>query len=322
MENELAQLSINDEEEEIIHIPTDPSTENRGETTKLVGCFLTTSTIHFPAMKSTMANLWHPVKGVRICDLGEKSYLFQFFHVMDMNKVLKGSPWTFNHHPLVLYKLDMNKVLKGSPWTFNHHLLVLYKLELGEDPLQVPLVLTPFWVQVHDVPTGLFSKILAAQLGNFLGNFMEHDVSYLGKENRNFMRIRVQIDIRSPLKRRKKISFGGKCSYVTFKYERLSLFCFYCGRLGHNDSFCEAKMNLGVEIAEMGWDLSIRAQSRRSLSMNNIWLREERDGDNGGTDAEFGGFRMGQKHPGWKIKYGKSVDPVLGFNLEGGSSYA
>ncbi|KAL1104646.1 hypothetical protein V6Z11_D04G079600 [Gossypium hirsutum] len=31
---------------------------------------------------------------------------------------------------------------------------------------------------------------------------------------------------------------------------------------------------------------------------------------------------MGQKHPGWKIKYGKSVDPVLGFNLEGGSLYA
>ncbi|MFQ6666718.1 hypothetical protein Gotur_032973 [Gossypium turneri] len=121
MENELAQLSINEEEEEIIHIPIDPSTENRGETTQLVGCFLTASTIHFPAMKSTMANLWHPIKGVRIRDLGEKRYLFQFFHVM-----------------------DMNRVLKGSPWTFNNHLLVLYKLELGEDPLQVPLVLTLF----------------------------------------------------------------------------------------------------------------------------------------------------------------------------------
>ncbi|MBA0842187.1 hypothetical protein Goarm_002031, partial [Gossypium armourianum] len=258
MENELAQLSINDEEEEIIHIPIDPNRENRGEIFQLVGCFLTASTIHFPAMKSTMANLWHPVKGVRICDLGEKRYLFQFFHAM-----------------------DMNRVLKGSPWTFNNHLLVLYKLELGEDPLQIPLVLTPFWVQIYNIPTGLFSDSLAVQLGNFLGNFMEHDISLLGKGNRNFMRIRVQIDIRRPLKRRKNISFGGNCSYVNFKYERLSLFCFYCGRLGHNDSFCEERMNLGVEIAEMGWDLSIRAQSRRSLAMNSIWLREEGDGDVG-----------------------------------------
>ncbi|MBA0786908.1 hypothetical protein Gotri_027097 [Gossypium trilobum] len=154
-------------------------------------------------MKSTMANLWHPVKGVQICDLGEKRYLFQFFHAM-----------------------DMNRVLKGSPWTFNNHLLVLYKLELGEDPLQIPLVLTHFWVQIYNIPTGFFSDNLAVQLGNFLGNFMEHDTSLLGKGNRNFMRIRVQIDIRRPLKRRKKISFGGNCSYVTFKYERLSLFCF------------------------------------------------------------------------------------------------
>ncbi|MBA0818690.1 hypothetical protein Gohar_021848 [Gossypium harknessii] len=184
-------------------------------------------------------------------------YLFQFFHAM-----------------------DMNRVLKGSPWTFNNHLLVLYKLELGEDPLQIPLVLTPFWVQIYNIPTSFFSDILAVQLGNFLGNFMEHDVSSLGKRNRNFMRIRVQIDIRRPLKRRKKISFGGKCSYVNFKYERLSLFCFYCGRLGHNDSFCEERLNLGVEIAEMGWDLSLRAQSRRSLAMNSIWLREEGDWDN------------------------------------------
>ncbi|MBA0577596.1 hypothetical protein Golob_023882 [Gossypium lobatum] len=63
MENVLGQLSINDEEEEIIHIPIEPNRENRGEIFQLVGCFLTASTIHFSAMKSTMANLWHPVKG-------------------------------------------------------------------------------------------------------------------------------------------------------------------------------------------------------------------------------------------------------------------
>ncbi|MBA0814505.1 hypothetical protein Gohar_020332 [Gossypium harknessii] len=215
--------------------------------------------------------------------------------------------------------MDMNRVLKGSPWTFNNHLLVLHKLELRKDTLQIPLVLTPFWVQVYNIPIGLFSDILAVQLGNFLGNFLEHDVSVLGKGNRNYMRIRVQIDIRRLLKRRKKMSFGGKCSYVNFKYERLSLFYFYCGRLGHNDSFCKERMNLGVETAEMGWDLSIRAQSRRSLAINSIWLQEEGDRDNRGIDAEFRNFRKEQKTPGWKIRYGENVDPVLGFTLAGGS---
>ncbi|MBA0754247.1 hypothetical protein Gogos_020268 [Gossypium gossypioides] len=40
-----------------------------------------------------------------------------------------------------------------------------------------------------------------------------------------------------------------------------------------------AKMALGVEVAEMRWDLSLRAQSRRALAMNSIWLREEDEGD-------------------------------------------
>lgn len=133
-------------------------------------------------------------------------YLFQFFYIM-----------------------DMERVLKGSPWTFNNHLLILYKLQWREDPLKVPLILTPFWVQVHDVLIGYYSENLAMQLGNFLGNFMEYDGSSLGKENRNFMRIQVQIDIRRPLKRNKQIMFCGKCSYVRFKYEKLFLFCFFCG---------------------------------------------------------------------------------------------
>ncbi|KAH1056793.1 hypothetical protein J1N35_034858 [Gossypium stocksii] len=198
-----------------------------------------------------MVSLWHPVRGAQIRDLGEKMYLFQFFHVM-----------------------DMNRVLKGSLWTFNNHLLVLHRLQCGEDPLKVRLIYTHFWVQVHDVPVGLFSEKLAAQLGNFLRSFLEYDCANLGKENRNYMRIRVQMDIRRPLKRKKQVMFN-ICSYIRFRCKRLSLFYFYCGRLRHNDSFCEAKMLLGVEFAELGWDLSLRAQSRRALSINSVWLREE-----------------------------------------------
>ncbi|PPD92920.1 hypothetical protein GOBAR_DD10126 [Gossypium barbadense] len=37
-------------------------------------------------------------------------------------------------------------------------------------------------------------------------------------------------------------------------------------------------MALGVEVTEMGWDLSLRAQSRRAAVMTSVWLREERDG--------------------------------------------
>ncbi|MBA0876086.1 hypothetical protein Goshw_013994 [Gossypium schwendimanii] len=147
------------------------------------------------------------------------------------------------------------------------------------------------------------------QLGNFIGIFQEYDGSSLGKENINFMRIRVQVDIRRPLKRKKQVMFNNKCSYVRFKYERLTIFCFYCGHLGHNDSFCEAKMEAGVEVDIIGWDLSLRAQSRRAQAMRSVWLMEE-----GGSE---GGMSRGNNE--WESvgNFGGSVDPILGFNLEG-----
>lgn len=69
------------------------------------------------------------------------------------------------------------------------------------------------------------------------------------------MRIRAQLDVRHLLKKK--------------------------NQLGHNDSFCEVKMSLGVEVAVMGWYLSLRAQSKRALAINNIWLREDREDDKG-----------------------------------------
>ncbi|MBA0788546.1 hypothetical protein Gotri_027859, partial [Gossypium trilobum] len=238
MKTELAQLSINEEEEKFLQIQADSRMQTNVGDYQLVGCFLTVSIINFPAIKSTLANLWHPICGLQIRDLGEKRYIFKFFHSM-----------------------DMERVFKGLPWTFNNHLLILSKLKRGEDPLKIPLVYVPFWVQIHDVPIGLFSENLAKLLGNFIGAFLEYDGSNLGKENCNYMRVRVQIDVRKPLRRKKQVMSNGVCSYVKFKYERLTLFYFLCGRLGHNDSYCETKMMIGIDFIEMGWDLSLRAPS-------------------------------------------------------------
>ncbi|MFQ6624941.1 hypothetical protein Gotur_004514, partial [Gossypium turneri] len=100
--------------------------------------------------------------------------------------------------------MDLERVIKGSPWTFNNHLLILHKLKRGEDPLKKPLIYSPLWVQIHNVPIGFVLENLAIQLWNFIGEFMEYDGSNLGKESRNFMRIRVKIDTRRSLKRKKQ----------------------------------------------------------------------------------------------------------------------
>ncbi|KAA3479890.1 hypothetical protein EPI10_020367 [Gossypium australe] len=64
-------------------------------------------------------------------------------------------------------------------------------------------------------------------------------------------------------------------------------------------------MELGVEIAEMGWDLALRAQSRRAQAMSSVWLREEggvvgdiSKGDNSRGNSGWGGFNLeGKRAP-------------------------
>ncbi|MBA0636357.1 hypothetical protein Godav_000067 [Gossypium davidsonii] len=78
MEADLARLTLEEEEDEILQIQTEEGTNGDGEFLQLVGCFLTASIVHFLAMRSTMANLWHPVRGVQITNLGEKGHSDSF----------------------------------------------------------------------------------------------------------------------------------------------------------------------------------------------------------------------------------------------------
>ncbi|KAH1083136.1 hypothetical protein J1N35_022897 [Gossypium stocksii] len=103
MKEELANLSLLDDEEEAFQgesVVVDSTYQNY-----LVGHCLTDSVVHFPSLRNTMADLWHPIGGVCIIDLGDKRYLFQFFHEVDVHWVLVGASWFFNNHLLILQRL-------------------------------------------------------------------------------------------------------------------------------------------------------------------------------------------------------------------------
>ncbi|XP_073121703.1 uncharacterized protein At4g02000-like [Henckelia pumila] len=183
----------------------------------LVGRFLTDRQINFTAMQNTLASIWRHVKGVCIKMIGPNLYLFQFFH-----------------------ELDVSRVINDGPWTFDQHLLIFKSLELGMNPHQVPLFQVDFWIQVYDLPIGYMSERVARDVGNFLGKFVEADSNNFTGIWRDYKRIRVSMDIRLPIKRRMKLKkIGEEWSWINFKYEKIPTFCFFCGVIGHFDKFCE-----------------------------------------------------------------------------------
>lgn len=198
-------------------------------------------------------------------------FLFQFYHAEDLK-------WVIN----------------GGPWSFDGAMLALAVIPQGEEPWRVPLVHINMWIQIHDLPTGFMSEGVGKQLGDFFGEFLEYDHKNNSSIWREFMRIRVENDVRKPLKRRKKlIRKNGSEVIVTCKYERLGEFCFTCGLVSHTELYCIKFLEKGSEEVSKdrgGW---LRAAPRRTAGpVNSKWLRE--DGDPNWDE------RLGRVNPGAK----------------------
>lgn len=217
---QLAEMDIANEENEELALDEGVEEDINRFDLCLVGRFLTEKNINVRAMKTKLADLWKPAMGINIKDLKPGLFLFQFYH-----------------------KEDMNWVVSSGPWTFDGALLVLNYIKSGEEPSRVPLFEVDFWIQIHDLPVGYMSEAVGKQLGNFFGSFLQYDSKNNSSIWREFMRLRIRIDIRKPLKRRKKICKKDKSEVmVSCKYEKLGDFCFICGMLSHTEHFCQKKL--------------------------------------------------------------------------------
>ncbi|MBA0863380.1 hypothetical protein Goshw_020283 [Gossypium schwendimanii] len=263
MEEELANLSLLDDEKEAFQ--KEAGAVDCTYQFCLVGHCLTDSAVHFPSLRNTMTDLWHSIGGICITDLGEKRYLFQFFH-----------------------EVDIDRVLAGTPWFFNNHLLILQRIPNGENPVALELNLTEFWIQVHELPPGLMTESMAKQFGDFCGKFTEYDtfIPFLGLKK--YICIRVCLDVSASLKRKKKVQIGkSMIVYARFKYEKLSPFCFICGKLEHGESYCPFQLRVEPSKIIFGWDLSLRVVVRcRNIEMNR-WLRAVDGLVNGPVDLDL-----------------------------------
>ncbi|XP_074347294.1 uncharacterized protein LOC141686139 [Apium graveolens] len=184
-----------------------------------------------------MADIWKPAMGINIKVLTPGLFLFQFYH-----------------------KDDMNWMMNNGPWSFDNALLVTNIIPVGGDPMKVSLNIVEFWIQMYDLPSGYMSELVGKQLGNFFESFVSYDLSNNTSIWREYMRIRIMVDVCLPLKRKKKICKKNKSEFiVNCKYEKLGDFCFVCGLLTHTKHFCKKKIGGEVEGSGLEWGPWLRA---------------------------------------------------------------
>jgi hypothetical protein len=133
---------------------------------------------------------------------------------------------------------------------------------------------SPFWIQVHDMPLICMNKGVETKVGESLGTLEDVDVARDGGGWGKCLRLRVNIDLHNPLEHGQTLTLGGKEYWVTFKYEKLPLFCFHCGRILHGRKGCTVKTSQRryEEEGHKDWGVWLRAEEP--------WRRME--GDLGG----------------------------------------
>ena len=182
----------------------------------LIGKFFTKRRVNLESMTRVLKMVWKTEKTFEASDLGENKVMFLF-----------------------QTKDDMDRVLFLCPWSFDKYILVLHKLGRGEAVKDIKFDRYPFWIQIHGLPTMYQTKSVGWSIGATLGEVEKVDANEKGFCLGKFIRVRVLIDISIPLCRGQKVRLGEHgLKWVEFKYERLSIFCYLCGRIDHDERDC------------------------------------------------------------------------------------
>lgn len=129
------------------------------------------------------------------------------------------------------------------------------------------------WIQIWGAPFDMSSSKVAAEIGSRLGEVVEVEKRKVSEGQNLFMRVKVAVPISKPLRRGGFIGGSdGQRSWVSYKYERLPLFCHFCGLLGHDLKHCAeyyARSKNGSEVlCQYGeWMKSAGSRSRSLVRM-------------------------------------------------------
>ncbi|KAL0361162.1 UNVERIFIED_CONTAM: hypothetical protein Sradi_3800700 [Sesamum radiatum] len=150
----------------------------------LVGRLLSSKPYRIEYLRSTLASIINPLKGMSVTELEGNRLLFKFNHV-----------------------IDRKKVMEGCPWTFERNLLVLRLVENEDNPQTMELNWCAFVVHIHGLPLKQRTTTMANFIGNRIGRVLEGSPD-LHQSWDVAVRIRVEIDVRKPLLRFLQVSSG------------------------------------------------------------------------------------------------------------------
>jgi hypothetical protein len=282
----MERLKLSDQEKKGIKIGGSRAVmRGRGES-QAVEKVLTEKPVRADALELSLGKVWCPIKGVECKDLGENRFLFTFLQVSGKRRALEDGPWMFGKDLVVVDDFDGGKTID-----------------------EVEFNLIPIWVRILKMPLGFMNRVAGEMIREMVGVVLEVDADEKGMAVGEFLRVKVQLDIRKPLMRGVTVDVGEgaeeKTKWCPLVYEYLPDFCYTCGLIGHIDRFCEMKPQKGMiqqfsralryilEKKKFGDDVRGKNSEQRSLlpwrRVSNSW------GSSGRKGSESDSWHKGEK---------------------------
>ncbi|KAI4980350.1 hypothetical protein ZWY2020_020835 [Hordeum vulgare] len=222
----LDRLNLTTQESTTFVLEEDDEEYPRCPTWVLVGKVLAPNTLHISTIKAVLRPAWGNPRGLEFHPLGANRFLAEFGSKADKDRVSGESPWTISKHCILLKEFDP----------------VLRPIDVCFDTLMM-------WVRILNLPFGLMNDDHGKAFASTLGKVEKMDVDDKGRAWGDYLRVRVSVDVNQPLMH--CVSMFSQKQKVTdvyqVKYERLPLFCFSCGCVGHSSVVCPT---LGKRDAE------------------------------------------------------------------------
>lgn len=102
-----------------------------------------------------------------------------------------------------------------------------------------------------------------------MGKYAKPDEKNFDGTWKEYLRIRVMVDVRMPMKQQMKLKKSeGKWLTMKFKFERLPTFCFFYGRIGHSEHFCEMMYDEASGRRVLAYGPELRAEARKVMTID------------------------------------------------------
>lgn len=121
--------------------------------------------------------------------------------------------------------------------------MVLIPLVEGVSISDLVFDFCPFWIQIHGLPVEKMTRANTEIIGKRAGKLLAVEAESEGLLiTRSFLRVKVELNITHPIPKGIWIRRKAESSldiWISFKYEKLSDFCYDCGRIGHDNRVCK-----------------------------------------------------------------------------------